>query len=75
MMPPLPAGTVAAFETLCGSIVALTKDDETFRTTTAAFAWQCLGCGSRQHDKHTHSYTRDGANGHAAQCRSMPLPA
>lgn len=70
----LPVGTVAVFATLNGAVVALTKDAELFRTTTAAFAWQCLGCGDRIYSKRTEDYARNGANDHASKCRSLPMP-
>lgn len=70
----LPPHTIAVFGTLGGTVVALTKDPEAFRTSTAAFAWVCLGCGSQSAYAHPRETARDSANGHADQCRSLPMP-
>lgn len=67
----LPAGTVAAFVTLGGAPVALIRDPN---GTPYDHRWRCLGCGDASRSADSVHGARKDANGHAGQCRSIPLP-
>jgi hypothetical protein len=64
----VPSRTVAAFGTLCGATVVLLRVDQD------VFEWKCLGCGVGSHHSSVRSTARFGANGHASNCRSKPMP-
>lgn len=65
----LPEGTAATFATLGGAVVAMIE------TSPDTFSWQCQGCHMGSAYPDLFRTVRDGANAHAAGCRSTPLPA
>lgn len=69
--PQLPANTISRFQTLCGATVVVTRNPE---ARPVADKWRCLGCGAEDDYGRHPLVTRDHANEHAGQCRSMPRP-
>ncbi|WP_354641086.1 hypothetical protein [Kitasatospora camelliae] len=70
----LPANTAAVFLTLGAALVALYATGGTTEYGRPTFHWVCLGCGDRSHYPDKRATVRGRANGHAGECRAIPLP-
>lgn len=82
-MTSMNAPVIWRYATLGGASVVVTRDDDAARgwaadPRDAVFQWRCLGCGDNQDQHYDDRFLREGkaqnrANGHAAECRAMPL--
>jgi hypothetical protein len=66
-----PGPAVMRFSTLCGAVVAVTRDTVRPGGTAAFYTWRCLGCDAEGVQLHK-PIARTEANQHAGQCRAIP---
>lgn len=71
-LPDLPAGTIAQFSALCGSVVALHGAAPSLLDKDRCHRWTCTGCDAGTDVSLALHHAREGANQHASICRALP---